>query len=237
MPANDSSAFADLASALQAEPDASLTATTIVLRMADLVADADEVSLTIQTRAGHATLAASGTMAAAADEQQYALGEGPCVETSDRGAWIRSGNVGGDPRWPRWGPEARELGVASMLAVRLLSNDQPYGALNLYSRSPGKFADHDVVDLALIYGTHAATALSAAQLATNLQTAIGSRHTIGMAQGIVMERYGLTQHQSFELMRRLSSSSSTKLRDVAAYIVENRELPELPPAPGTPSES
>ena len=61
--------------------------------------------------------------------------------------------------------------------------------------------------------------------ASTLQTAISSRHVIGMAQGIAMERYGIDQHQSFELLRRLSSTTNVKLRDVATQIVETRAIP------------
>ena len=46
-----------------------------------------------------------------------------------------------------------------------------------------------------------------------------------MAQGIAMERYGIDQHQSFELLRRLSSTTNVKLRDVATQIVETRAIP------------
>jgi AmiR/NasT family two-component response regulator len=46
-----------------------------------------------------------------------------------------------------------------------------------------------------------------------------------MAQGIAMERYGIDAQQSFELLRRLSSTTNVKLRDVAAQIVETRTIP------------
>ena len=140
--------------------------------------------------------------------------------------------MGADPRWPLWGPRAAALGVASLLAVaRRPSATNRSGALNLYSDVPGGFADRDVVDLALVYAVHATTALSSARRATTLQTAVSSRHVIGMAQGIAMERYDIDQHQSFELLRRLSSTTNVKLRDVAAQIVETRAIPhELPRA-------
>ena len=86
-------------------------------------------------------------------------------------------------------------------------------------------ADRDVVDLALVYAVHATTALSSARRASTLQTAVSSRHVIGMAQGIAMERYGIDQHQSFELLRRLSSTTNVKLREVATQIVETRAIP------------
>ena len=61
--------------------------------------------------------------------------------------------------------------------------------------------------------------------ATTLRAAVDSRHVIGMAQGIAMERFGIDQQQSFDLLRRLSSTSNVKLRDVAVQVVETREFP------------
>lgn len=226
MSSHDSSAvFAALAAELQQEPDEVLTSRAIVSRMRELVPEADMVSLTIRTSRGHKTLASSDPVAAEADSLQYALGEGPCVQIADTGGWLRSGDVGTDARYPSWGPRAAELGVGSLLAVAVTERVEPLGALNLYCRAAGGFADRDVVDLALVYAVHATTALSSARRATTLQTAVSSRHVIGMAQGIAMERYGIDQHQSFELLRRLSSTTNVKLRDVASQIVETRAIP------------
>jgi GAF domain-containing protein len=217
--------FAALAAELQQEPDEALTSRAIVTRMRELVPEADQVSLTIRTSRGHRTLASSDPVAEQADSLQYALGEGPCVEIADTGGWLRSGDVGADSRYPAWGPQAAGLGIGSLLAVAVTDRDGPLGALNLYSARTGAFADRDVVDIALVYAVHATTALSSARRASTLQTAVSSRHVIGMAQGIAMERYGIDQHQSFELLRRLSSTTNVKLRDVATQIVETRAIP------------
>lgn len=226
MSSHDSLAvFAALAAELQQEPDEALTSRAIVTRMRDVLPEADQVSLTIRTPRGHRTLASSDPLAQEADALQYALGEGPCLEIADSGGWLRSGDVGSDSRYPAWGPRASELGVGSVLAVAVNDRDEPMGALNLYSSRTGAFADRDVVDTALVYAVHATTALSSARRASTLQTAVSSRHVIGMAQGIAMERYGIDQHQSFELLRRLSSTTNVKLRDVATQIVETRAIP------------
>ena len=57
---------------------------------------------------------------------------------------------------------------------------------------------------------------------TGLRAALGNRHQIGIAQGILMQRHGLSLQQSFEVLQRFSNESNTKLSDVAADIV--REL-------------
>jgi len=85
----------------------------------------------------------------------------------------------------------------------------------------------DDIDVALIFAAHATNAMSAARLVTGLQTAVQSRHLIGVAQGILMNRYELTLEQSFEVLRRFSSQANVKLRDLAATVIERRRLPDL----------
>lgn len=87
------------------------------------------------------------------------------------------------------------------------------------------FLDRDTVDVALVHAIHAANALTSARLVTDLHTAVTSRHTIGTAQGILIERYGLTPESSFELLRRLSSTHERKLRDLAEVVVRRGKLP------------
>jgi hypothetical protein len=230
MPTPDASAFAALASQLLSESDKEVTAQTIVDRGLELVDEARDVSLTVTTgRAGFQTLAATGAAAEAADHLQYELGEGPCVEAADCRGWFRSGDVSTDPRWPRWGPGAGELGLRSVLAVRLVTpTDRIGAALNFYTDVTGAFVDPETVDLAQVYAVHAANALSAAQLVSGLQTALTSRHTIGLAQGILMERYRLDREHSFELLRRTSSVHNVKLREVAEGVVDTGVLPDAP---------
>ena len=55
---------------------------------------------------------------------------------------------------------------------------------------------------------------------------MASRHVIGMAQGIVMERFGLDEDRSFAFLSRLSSHQNRKLRDLAGDLVRTRTIPE-----------
>jgi hypothetical protein len=223
--------LAAVATELLAEPTEQLTVRSIVKRAVEVVPDAESVSLAVRVRHQKLqTLAATDELAMAADELQFALGEGPCLDSVEQADWVRSGSVGQDPRWPVWGPRAAELGVGSLLTVQAYAGSEPRCALNMYSRTEGGFADRDDVELALLYATHAANALAAARLVEGLETAVGSRHVIGLAQGIVMERYGLTVDQSFAFLRRLSSTTNTKLVEVARSIVKTREIPAEPPS-------
>ena len=76
----------------------------------------------------------------------------------------------------------------AILAIRLTSEQETIGALNFYATKLHAF-DRDSVDLAVVYASHAATAMTSAQLVSGLEAALQSRHIIGVAQGILMQRY------------------------------------------------
>lgn len=222
---NPASAIARFSIDLLGNGDQAATADTLVLAAVDVVPGADHASLTVATKGQPRTMAATSELARNCDGLQYRLGEGPCVEALSEQEWYRSGDVGRDSRWPRWGPRAAEEGSRSLVSARLSSANGSIGALNMYSERAGEFGDEDVVDLALLYALHAAIVLGATRELNGLRAAMHHRHTIGIAQGILMQRYDLDQDHAFEVLRRYSSLSNTKLRDIAAKVVEQRDLP------------
>ena len=64
---------------------------------------------------------------------------------------------------------------------------------------------------------------------THLWKAIDSRHTIGMAQGILMTKYQITGETAFGLLRRISQGDNVKLHDVAVYVICTGTVPESRP--------
>ena len=61
----------------------------------------------------------------------------------------------------------------------------------------------------------------------NLETALQTSRTIGIAIGIIMERAKLTPDDAFELLHAASSHTNRKLRDIAADVVYTGTIPEL----------
>jgi hypothetical protein len=62
----------------------------------------------------------------------------------------------------------------------------------------------------------------------HLTRAIQSRDQIGQAKGILMERYGITSEQAFDLLVAASTTSNSKLTAVAAHLTTTGLL-ERPP--------
>ncbi|MBD8869814.1 GAF and ANTAR domain-containing protein [Nocardioides donggukensis] len=175
------------------------------------------------------TVCSSDPLADACDELQYQLDEGPCVDSAREDEPYLVHETGADPRWPRWGPRVAKLGVHSIVSVQLTSSirtdpDDPLGAINIYSRRPEAFTEDDLA-LALVYATHAGNALASVRQVSGLQAAMHGRHLIGVAQGVLMQRYELTMEQAFETLQRYSSHANVKLREVAETVIAEGRLP------------
>lgn len=176
------------------------------------------------------TPACTDGLVAQADALQYELQEGPCLDAIRADELYVVEDLATDVRWPSWGPRAAALGFASIVSVRLSTPHGVVGALNLYSREPGGF-DDDAVLIAYVYAVHAANALWATQELEGLRTAMRSRHLIGIAQGMLMERHGLGQDAAFEVLRRYSQVHNVKLRDVAAEVAAQTRAARVPMDP------
>lgn len=221
----DVQALSDLVAELRDQSGEVATLDLVLKRVVEMIPDADFVSVTIRRRSKTETLASTDPRADRADAAQYELDEGPCLKAAIEDQWFRSGDVEHDTRWPQWGPVAAREGVGSILAVPLLLDGALAGAINMYCTKIGGFEDGGEIEFAALYAVHVAQVVASDRQVTGLQTALQSRHTIGAAQGILMERYGLTLDESFALLRRYSSTTNTKLNELAATIVETRELP------------
>lgn len=202
-----------------------------VLRVAvgwsmSLVPGCEMAGVTARRRRGRVeSMAPSGPEVAACDRLQEELGEGPCLDAITDDPMILSADVGADPRWPRWGATvAQAHGVAGMLSVRLVTSDRVHGALNLYSRRRAAY-DSYAIDVALLLATHVAVAMRTALAEEDLRVAVDSRHRIGQAQGILMERFSMDGPQAFGLLSRISQDRNIRLIDVADHVVSERELP------------
>jgi uncharacterized tellurite resistance protein B-like protein len=52
---------------------------------------------------------------------------------------------------------------------------------------------------------------------------LGRSPEIEQAKALIADRYGITRGEAFEVLRRMSSRSNRKLRDVAAEVVHGRQ--------------
>jgi len=213
-----------------------LTLQRIVDQAVQVVPGCDWAGVSLRTAESPAEPAAStDEVTHRADELQKLLREGPCYESAVESETHIIRDTRDDRRWPEWSARVADLGIRSVLSVQLIgSSGELLGALNLYAGTTDAFSRDDL-DEALLFAAHAGGALGVSRQVTGLREALRSRHLIGVAQGMLIQRYGLTLDQSFSVLSRHSQESNTKLRDVAAQIVEGGRLldqpDELSPAP------
>ncbi|MFC8922432.1 GAF and ANTAR domain-containing protein [Cellulosimicrobium sp. NPDC057127] len=220
-----SGAVADAARALAEEPTLQQTLDRVVELAMTMVPGCEAAGISLVSRGRIRSVSVSEPFVARGDALQYELGEGPCLDAIRLATVVESPDVAADVRWPRWAPTAvRELGVGSMLGVQLYTSADAHGALNLYARATGAFSEESV-HLATTFAAVAAAAISAARTEEQLQSAVRTRTLIGQAQGMIMERYALSEARAFAVMSRVSQDSNVKLVDVAREIVSTRRMP------------
>jgi len=172
-------------------------------------------------------LATSHPFVAEIDEIQYVvLNEGPCVTAARERRTVRSGSLGGEKLWPRFGPRVGRLGINSALALPLLLPGHIVGAINVYARGKNVFDDRAVA-IGELFAAPAAVAVhnagvlaQALALTTQLQAALVSRPVIDQAIGVVRARSGATSEEAFARLREISQREHTKLVDVAQQLVD-----------------
>jgi GAF domain-containing protein len=219
-------ASSDLARSLQSvHGDVEATLQTITSRVLAGVAGTEHAGITLVTDTGTLeSRAATGPLPEKLDALQGEVGEGPCLQALWAQQTVRVDDLATDGRWPGFTARAVEAGVGSMLCFQLFVRGRNLGALNLYAGRPHAFGqDSEVVGL--VFATHAAVALSAAQEIEQLRTAMDSHTVVGQATGILMERHRLSAEEAFAVLSRASQDSNTRLREVARRVVVTGSFP------------
>lgn len=213
-------ALADVARNAQAAPDLDQTLERVVVGAADTITGVEDASISLIEGGKIRTVAPTSSLVELVDGVQGQVGEGPCVDAIEENHTFRTGDVGNDKRWLKFGPEAARLGVRSMMAFQLLRphDGRILGALNLYSRVLNAF-DLDAEHIGALFATHATIALIGELDRTQLRAAVSTRDTIGTAKGILMHQHTCTEEHAFAMLSAASQRANVKLREVAGWVV------------------
>jgi GAF domain-containing protein len=171
------------------------------------------------------TVGSTDPSVVAADALQYELREGPCVDASLTSKSFASADLGSDQRWPTWGPRVSELGFRSILSAEIHGRGHRIGALNLYGSTEATFGHQDF-EMAQMFAHQASLVLGFVLHEADLLQAMETRSIVGQAQGILMQRFEIGSATAFALLRRYSMDTNTRVRDLAEYIIETRDLPK-----------
>jgi GAF domain-containing protein len=179
----------------------------------------DFVSITVH-EADHTvhTAAATDPLAEQVDAVQYELREGPCYAAVNGERFVLANDLAAAVEFPRYAPRAVDLGVGAHAAVQLVDGRQRAG-LNLYARTAHNF-DRSTVQFAELFATHAGAVLGYAEQVEQLSEALHTRTDIGIAVGILMERYSIDRHQAFAFLARNSQHRNVKVRVLAKAVID-----------------
>jgi len=190
-----------------------------------VIPGADGAGLTLLEEGRSDTIVATAPFVREVDDVQYSIGEGPCISAAAEARTVRSGSIGGDPRWRRFGGRIARLGVHSVVSLPLISPQGVVGAMNVYAHAKDAF-DERAAELGELFAAPAAIAVQNAQIlaqtrrvVVQLQSALDTRMVVERAVGILMSRSGVDEDEALQRLRALSQHEHTKLVAVAQGIV------------------
>jgi GAF domain-containing protein len=187
---------------------------------------ADGAGLTLLEEGRSDIIVTTDAFVSEVDGIQYSLGQGPCISAAAESRTIRSGSLGSDARWSKFGGRVARLNVHSALSLPLITADGVVGAMNIYAHSKHAF-DERAAELGEIFAVPAAVAVQNAQvlartqrLVSQLHSALENRKSIDHAVGILMSRSGISEAEALQRLRAMSQHDHVKLVSVAEKIVQ-----------------
>ncbi|CAA9370880.1 MAG: hypothetical protein AVDCRST_MAG75-44 [uncultured Propionibacteriaceae bacterium] len=189
------------------------------------------VAVTLGVSGAPMTVGSSTGLALEVDLIQYEVGTGPCLKALKEGVGTYVPDLGSDGRWGEYGRRAAARGAASCVSIPVLVRGDPTAVLKVYSgkidglsayqqRTAGCYAAEVAGGVAL-----ARSLTEQARELDDRSAAMDSRRVIDMAIGILMERAALGPAEAFDLLRRQSQASNTKVRDVARKVISSARGP------------
>jgi GAF domain-containing protein len=217
--------FADLSKLLSDRRDYGEILHDIAEVAVQRVPGAEDCSVTLTSGTSAFSPASAGDLARRLDENQFNLGQGPCLDAGTSGETLIIGDVDEDDRWPAYLSLATVIGLGSSVSVPLPLQQEFLGALNFYSRTPHAF-DTESIHLCERLAAHVAAVLSQARmsdsvdaLAEQLLDSSHARAVVEQAKGILMAARRCTSQDAFEHLRRIAQNEKRHLEEVAASLV------------------
>lgn len=118
-------------------------------------------------------------------------------------------------------PALSDLGLRSVLSLRLRAERQRLTVLTAYATKPRTF-DDSATRIGRLFTAHVSIAFDSATAREQLTEAMRTRDLIGQATGILMERLDIDAAEAFDSLVRTSQRENVKLRDLARRIVDAR---------------
>ena len=219
-------ALETLTAALDSADDFTVLLRQVCEQVTHAVPGVDEATITLLTDDGSpTTVATTSKVVKELDHDQYAAGDGPCLQAARTGELVRVSVDKAADLWPAFAKNSEAAGFGSFLSAPLAIDTEHSGAVNCYSVRGHGFAELDekLLDLYTSAVTAALRAYNRYQRAHDttgqLRTALTTRAVIDQAKGILMTIRQISADQAFTLLVEQSQRENIKLRDLATRFV------------------
>ncbi len=226
IPAEASEAFSSLAALVYSGADTQAVLDSICEVAADVIPGADHVCIsTLDHRKRLQSRAATDDVARLMDKLESEAQEGPCLDSIEHDSVQLDGDIAHHSTWPKLAELTRgRTPVRGMMGYRLQEGLGGRSALNVFSDTPGALSDESV-GVGALFASFASVALLAAEHrddADNLRRGLNSNREIGKAVGLLMAIHEVDAEEAFQILRRASTRTNTKLAAIAERITTGR---------------
>jgi GAF domain-containing protein len=166
-------------------------------------------------------------LAAVTRQIAVAAGASPGIRAFNSGVVVHCPDLTCDEHFERYADEMlSRTQVRSVLSLPLRLRGESIGVLTLYAAAAGAFGGgaiqraEELADLAAV----AVDASLAVDRAANLSRALANSRDIGLAVGVLVERYKMTPEQAFEQLSEASQHSNRKVAELARELAETGEF-------------
>jgi len=187
-------------------------------------AGVDGCGVSVRDSSGNTlTMHATDTVAAALEDLQLTLGEGPCVDVATSGSPVlvsdlRDRSEGVADRWPVFLTEASGLGVRAVFAFPVCVGAVFLGAVDLYRAAPGSLNESQLAATLTTVDTIGHHLLGVDDPAAGGGSSSYSL-TVHQAAGMVMVQLGSTIEEALMRLRGTAYAAERPVGEVAIDVV------------------
>jgi hypothetical protein len=177
-----------------------------------------------------ALAAVAGTRTTRVEDLQFALGEGPCLQSFRTGEPVLEPELldGAKSRWPGFVDAAATLGARAVFALPLQIGAARLGVLYLYRDEPGLLSGEQFADAFAVadIGTWILLGMQAGalpgELGEGLDGSWAYRAVVHQASGMISARLGITLVDALARLRALAFAADRSIYEIAADVAARR---------------
>ncbi len=166
------------------------------------------------------TVVMTHSYAAVVDAIQQYRHQGPFLSAAWKRDVLRVNDLEADERWPAYRRDVlRSTPIRTVLSFRLFTTARSVGALMIYANEPNAF-DRHAEEIGYVVATHTALAVGGAQPRDRVRHVLDNWDVVTQAKSVLMEQFQVGSSEAFQMLKRLSLSSSNDLLRLSQCVID-----------------